>query len=635
MSYSDAYDPNDGVAIVGLAGRFPGARDVDEFWENLVDGPRDDLALRRRRARARGARRRWRRAAARTTCARAGSSRTSRCSTRRSSASRRREAEVIDPQQRVFLEAAWEALERAGYDPRDLRRGDRRVRGDEQQLLLPRRTSCRATDVTDIVGWLTTMMGNEKDYLATRVSYKLDLRGPGPQHPDRVLDVARRGRAPAVQSLLNYQCDMALAGGVSITLPQKRGYLYQEGGITSPDGHCRAFDEHAAGTVFSNGVGIVVLRRLERRARGRRHDLRRDQGRGDQQRRLREGQLHRAERRRPRRRHRDGAGARRDRSRDDLVRRGARDGTPLGDPDRDRGPDPGVPRGRRDRNGFCAIGSVKSNIGHLDAAAGVAGLIKTALALHHKTLPPSLHFNAPNPKLDLESTPFVVNSPATVAVRQRVRRAAPASARSASAGRTPTSCSRRRLSPARPGADERRAAARALGPVGSGARRGHVEPARPSRRASRTDPLADVAFTLQDGPAAVRPSPRAVVAAEPTTRSSGSARWTRHGASRAPARSTKRRSRSCSRDRGRSPWAWRAALYDAEPVFRAEVDECAAVLRPQLGFDLRDVLYPEPGGEELAEQRLAQTAVTQPALFVIEYALAHGVAPLGRRARRR
>ena len=178
MSYSDAYDPNDGVAIIGLAGRFPGARDVDEFWTNLVDGPRDPLVLRGRRARARSARRDG---GAPTAQLRA----VPRDPGRRRAVRRGVLRDQRRPRPRSSTRSSASSWRRRGrrWSPRATTPGpspaaDRRLRGHEQQLLLPPEPRWRAQDVTDIVGWLTTMMGNEKDYLATRVSYKLDLRGP-------------------------------------------------------------------------------------------------------------------------------------------------------------------------------------------------------------------------------------------------------------------------------------------------------------------------------------------------------------------------------------------------------------------------------------------------------------------------
>ena len=379
-------------------------------------------------------------------------------------------------------------------------------------------------DVTDIVGWLTTMMGNEKDYLATRVSYKLDLRGPA-LNLQTACSTSLVAVGTAVQSLLNYQCDMALAGGVSITLPQKRGYLYQEGGITSPDGHCRTFDESAAGTVFSNGVGIVTLRRLSDALEDGDTIYAVIKGAGMNNDGASKVSFTAPERRRTRRRHRPGPGACRDRSADDLLRRGPRNRHTARRSRRDRRASPRrFAPAERPARGYCAIGSVKSNIGHLDAAAGVAGLIKTALA-------PAPQDDSPEPALH-GAEPEARSRGLAVPGRRprcgrgslpRARRAAPASARSASGGRTPTSSWRRLPSPRRRrDGRRRRAAARALGAVRGRPRRCHVEAARPSR-----GPSCDIRWPTWRSPS--RPagggSPIAglVVAREPTRPSRGSA----------------------------------------------------------------------------------------------------------------
>ena len=263
-------------------------------------------------------------------------------------------------------------------------------------------------DVTDVVGWLTTMMGNEKDYLATRVAYKLDLKGPA-LNIVTACSTSLVAVCSAVQSLATYQCDMALAGGVSVTLPQRRGYLAGEGAITSPDGHCRAFDRRAAGTVFSNGLGIVVLRRLVDAIAA-----------GDTIYAVIKGAAL----------NNDGnakvsftapsvaghaqviamaqALAGIDPSTITYVEAHGT-GTSLGDPIEIAGLTQAFRAGGAVQNRTCASGALKTNIGHLDAAAGVAGLIKTTLAMHHRTLPATLHFEAANPKLDLDNTPFFVN----------------------------------------------------------------------------------------------------------------------------------------------------------------------------------------------------------------------------------
>src|SRR4029450_6013312 len=259
MPYPPSYDPNDGIAIVGLAGRFPGARDVRELWRNLLAGKDtitrfsedeldpagDDETAHRREpgyVRARGILE----GVELFDAAFFGISPA--------------EAEVIDPQQRLFLEACWEALEDAGYVPEPCPGPVGVFAGMTNNSYFLGHVRDRK-DAVARVGALQAMMGNEKDYLATRVAYKLDLRGPA-LNVQTACSTSLVAVVQAVQSLLRYQCDMALSGGVSVTLPQKRGYLYEEGAITSPDGRCRAFDAAAAGTVFSNGLGVVVLKRL-------------------------------------------------------------------------------------------------------------------------------------------------------------------------------------------------------------------------------------------------------------------------------------------------------------------------------------------------------------------------------------
>jgi len=616
MSYADAYDREEGIAIVGMAGRFPGARDVAQLWRNLLEAretishfppdelepaPAEDMAARASPAyvRARGI-------LDDIEMFDAGFF-----------GINPKEAEVLDPQQRVFLETAWEALEDAGHDPQRFAGSIGVFAGASNncyylQHLLDRR------DVTDRAGSLATMMGNEKDYLATRVAYKLDLKGPA-LNIQTACSTSLVAVCSAVQSLFGYQCDMALAGGVSITLPQRRGYLWHEGAVASPDGHCRAFDRDAQGTVFSNGVGIVVLRRL------------RDA--------LADGDAVYAVIK--------GAALNNDGSAKVSFSAPSVDGqaqviamaqalagidpetisyveahgtgTPLGDPIEIAGLTQAFRAGGARGGAFCAIGSLKTSIGHLDAAAGVAGLIKATLALHHKCLPASLHFTSPNPKLGLEASPFYVNT---------------------------------RLQPWQAGATPRRAGVSSLGVGGTNA---HVvleeapatEPgvAAPNRQllvlsarspealdraaarlrehlaAAQTVDLADAAYTLQVGRRAFRHR-RALVCRD------------RDEALHLPAHPDPKRVFSGDAERQLAGVAFLfpgqgaqyvnmgRALYQSEVRFRTEVDECSAVLRPHLGLDLRAILYPPDADVAAAGERLTQTAVTQPALFVVEYALA-------------
>ena len=306
------------------------------------------------------------------------------------------EALITDPQHRVFLECAWEALESAGVDPARYS-GSVGVYAGMSNNSYFQSGVVHRPDLQKAVGTLQTMMGNEKDYLATRTAYKLNLKGPAISLYT-ACSTSLVAVCQACASLLSYQCDLALAGGVSIVFPQARGYRYEEGGILSP----RRPLPHVRRRRARNGVLVGRGRRraeeTERGPRGRRHDPRRDQGRGTQQRRRPQGQLHRAVGRRPRGGDRPRPCARGHFEPGSLSYIEAHGtATPLGDPIEIAGLTQAF-RASTDEVGFCAIGSVKTNIGHLDAAAGIAGLIKTVLALKNREIPASLHFTAPEPE---------------------------------------------------------------------------------------------------------------------------------------------------------------------------------------------------------------------------------------------
>ncbi|EEF63174.1 beta-ketoacyl synthase N-terminal-like domain-containing protein [Pedosphaera parvula] len=249
----------EGIAIIGMTGRFPGASNIEEFWRNLATGVEsistfsdDELAASGLDV-----------AAIRKTpgyVAARGILKNAEWFDAAFFGMNSKEAEVTDPQQRLFLEGAWEALEHAGYDPERYAGSVGVYAGMGNNTYYINNLHLRP-DVLELVGPMATMMGNEKDYLTTRVAYKLNLKGPA-INVNTACSTSLVAVCQACQSLLNYQCDMALAGGISVSFPQKRGYFYQEGGITSSDGHCRAFDAQAQGTVSSDGLGIVVLKRL-------------------------------------------------------------------------------------------------------------------------------------------------------------------------------------------------------------------------------------------------------------------------------------------------------------------------------------------------------------------------------------
>ncbi len=617
MSYSDAYDPNDGVAIIGLTGRFPGAPDVSAFWRNLAGGVEsisrfapgelepsypEDMAARSDSGYvpARGI-------LDGVDLFDAGFF-----------GMNPKEAEVLDPQQRLFLEGAWAALESAGYDPARFGGSIGVFAGSSNNYYLPNHLYGSA-DAKAIVGWLVAMMANEKDYLTTRVAYKLDLKGPA-LNIQTACSTSLVAVCTAFHALQGYQCDMALAGGVSVTLPQKRGYLHTEGSILSPDGHCRAFDARARGTVFSNGLGVVVLRRLaDARAAGDAiHAVIKGAALNN------DGAAKVSFTAPSVDGHAEVIAAAQALAGIDPATIGYVEchgtGTELGDPIEIAGLTQAFRAGGATGRGFCAIGSVKSNVGHLDAAAGVTGLIKAVLATREGIIPPSLGFESPNPKLGLGESPFVV------------------------AGA---------LQPWPDGRTPRRAGVSSFGVGGTNA---HVvleeAPAPPPPAAARDEqvlvlsarsasaldqaaaslrgfleehpeiPIADVAWTLQEGRRAFAHR-RAVVCRDRAEAIAALAKPP-DGKKSAGGNNESRSTGVAFLFPGQGaqyPNMGRP-VYLNEPVFRREVDESCEVLAPHLGLDLRQVLYPAPDALDAARETLTQTYVTQPALFVIEHALA-------------
>jgi acyl transferase domain-containing protein len=401
---TDELDDFEGaIAIVGMAGRFPGARDVAELWRNLRAGVESVRFLSREEMAALGAGRAaddpaWVPAVAMPDGIDEFDAPFFGIS--------HREAEILDPQHRLFLEACWTALEDAGYDPESPAAVTAVFGGATTSTYLLFNLA-RNPQVAATVDPLQLIVGNAVDSLTTRVSYKLNLKGAS-QAVQCACSTSLVAVHLACQALLNQECDVALAGGVSINVGQRAGYRFQEDSILAPDGHCRAFDAEARGTVFGGGAGVVVLKRLEDAVRDR--DTVRAVIRGSAV--NNDGGI------------KVGYTAPSVEGQAKVIAEalsvagidagtigyieGHGTGTALGDPIEIQALAKAF-RARTPKRGFAALGTVKANIGHLDIAAGIAGLIKTVLALQHGEIPPSLHFERPNPRIDFAAGPVYVN----------------------------------------------------------------------------------------------------------------------------------------------------------------------------------------------------------------------------------
>ena len=610
------------IAIVGMAGRFPGARNIREFWRNLHDGVESIRDLSDRELIGAGV---------------TPEELSSPDYVKRASilddvslfdasffGLNPRDASIMDPQHRHFLECAWEALEDAGHPPHGFPGSIGVFAGSGMNSylihnLLANRRLLESTGMFQL-----KQTGNDKDVLTTRVSYQLDLRGPS-INVQTACSTSLVAVHLACQSLLNHECDMALAGGVTIEIPHGRGYIYREGEILSRDGRCRAFDATSSGTVFGSGVGLVALRRLDDALEDRdsiravilgsaiNNDGARKVGylapSVDGQAEVIAEAL-------------DFAGV----SAGDISyveTHGT--GTSVGDPIEIRALTQAF-RQTSAQAGTCGLGSLKTSIGHLDAAAGVASLIKVVLALEHGQIPASLHFQSLNPHIELKGSPFFINSRLTD---------------------WPTTAS------------PRRAGVTSLGIGGTNA---HVvleeapQVARPVEHrpyqlltiSAKTEEacesgfaqlanhlqehpelrLSDAAFTTQLGRQAFpyrrvhlvednreavlalgRQSPKQFASGlAPKTAPTVAFMFSGQGAQYA--------------NMGRE-------IYRNEPVFRDTLDLCARHLRPSLGIDLCRALYPSEEETGAAAEKLNQTWLTQPALFSIEYALSRWWMSLG------
>ena len=603
-----------GVAIVGMSGRFPGAGCIGDFWKNLRDGVESISRLSDVDLDAAGVapQRRLDSRYVRAAALMEGIELFDAAFFEMPA----REAQITDPQHRLFLECAWHALEDAGCDPARYPGEIGIFAGAARNTYFLRNISGDEM-LRDTLDDYQIIIGSEDDYLATRVAFKLDLRGPAVT-VQTACSTSLVAVHMACRSLLSGECQMALAGGVSVRVPQKAGYLYKDSGMYSPDGHTRPFDVRACGTVFGSAIGVVVLKPLGAALAD-----------GDPIRAVIRGSAV----------NNDGAtkagytapsaagqaaairkalaAAQVDPATIDYVEAHGT-GTLKGDPVEMEAIKLALCAGRN-ADTRCAVGSVKGNLGHADAASGITGLIKTVLALEHEALPATINFEEANPACGFHGSPFFVNS-----------------------------C----LTPWRRGSRPRRAGVTSLGFGGTNA---HVileeaptaARANPSRvwhllvisakteaalerstqdliRYFRGNPnadLASVAFTLQTGRAELswrriavcKSAADAVTALESLDTSR---------VATACCGKLRRQLTFLFPGHGSHGVNMTRELYETEPVMRRSIDTCSELFKEFFRIDLREIIFPAPDRENEAMASLEQAFYIQSALFVTSYALA-------------
>ena len=611
------------IAIVGMAAHLPGAPDVATYWANLAAGVESIRRLSEAELLAAGE------SAARMRKPNYVPSAAMLDGFAQFDADffgfSPKEAAIMDPQHRQFLEVAWEAFEHAAHPPENFKGAIGVYAGCGMGSYFYFNLCSNPDLVADTGMFLLRHTGNDKDFLSTRVSHIFDLRGPS-VNVQTACSTSLVAVHYAAQALLNGECDMALAGGVTIELPQGQGYLFTEGEILSPDGHCHAFDARAQGTVFGSGAGCVVLRRLADAVADGDHIWAVIKGSainndgaakagylapsvGGQAACIAEAQAV--------------AGITAD-TVGYVECHGT--GTYLGDPIEVAA----LTQAFRETSaavGTCRIGSVKTNIGHLDTAAGVASLIKTSLALHHRQMPPSLGYDSPNPSIDFETSPFRVNDRLTPWDGALLR----AGVNSLGVGGTNAHvvleqaplrvASEESLFPFQPLVIS--AKSRAALDAATARLAGHLR--------GTDDALADIAWTLKEGRRAFERR-RVIVASDATEAAeilaSGDPRrvFTHDWLGDAP-------EVVFMFPGGGAQYAGMARdLYETEPVFADWMDQGLSILQPHLDYDIRALWLPAKGAEDAANAALKRPSVQLPLIMIMEYALAQlfiswGVSP--------
>ena len=629
MNKLESQDRLNDIAIVGMAGRFPGAANIHEFWENLANGINSVSTFSREELLAAGV----------------DPEVADHPDYVKAKALLKdadlfdagffgylpAEAAVIDPQHRVFLETAWETLESAGYDPERYDGAIGAFAGTSRTTYFANNISGNET-LYEQVGKYPIMIGNNKDFITTRVSYKLNLTGPS-VNVQNACSTSLVAVSLACQTLLSYQCDMALAGGVQIIFPQKRGYLYREGAIYSPDGACKTFDARANGIVDGEGVGIVLLKRFDDAIADNDNILAVIKGAALNN----DGSL------------KAGFTAPSVEGQSDAIRMALAmadvsadsigyvethgTGTPLGDPIEIAALSNAF-RDTTDRRKYCAVGSVKTNIGHLDAAAGVTGLIKAVLALQHKKIPPTLNFETPNPNIDFDNSPFYVNTELQNWAPGEFPRRAGVSSLGLGGTNAHVILEEAPVAPtASEGKTDHAYHLLPLSAKSEGALQKTVENLTDHFNNDEAISLGDAAFTLQSGRrhfehrqfiVAESIADAAQILSGSQPRNTGSAK-VQDGAAQMifmfPGGGAQ------YPNMGRD-------LYLSRPFFRKQVDECLAFIENEFSIDLKKWLFPSDENFSAATAELKRPSLAFLALFTIEYALGklilrHGIKPDG------
>ena len=597
---------NADVAIIGMSGRFPGADSIAEFWDNLKNGREtttffadDELDVNiphkirnnPNYVKARGIVNDVKGFDA----AFFGIPPTS--------------AELMDPQQRIFLEIAWEAMEHAGYVPSKYE-GSIGVFAGVRFNTYYANNVIPNDELVENVGRFQIITLNDKDYVASRTAYTLDLKGPA-VNVQSACSTSLLAVAQAVQSIRNGQCDMALAGGATINAPVNVGHLYDEGAMLSNDGHCRPFDADAKGTVFSDGAGVVLLKNKDEAIKDgdtiiaviKGVGLSNDGGaKGSFTAPSAEGQAAAIAMAI------DDAGV--DPADISYIETHGT-ATPLGDPIEIEGLN--IAFGDQEKRRYCAIGSVKSNFGHLTAASGIAGLIKASLALHYRQLPSSINYDKPNPHIDFENSPFFVNNKLNDwnSDKERIAGVSSFGVGGTNVHVVLTEAEEQPVvetSPSRP--------AQLLCWSAKSEKSLDLFGEKLAGYLNEEVNLADVAFSLNTTREDFNHR-RFMVASDVIELKEKLSSATQNN------KTVKDRSQNVVfmfPGQGDQYLNMGKALYDTENVFKEAMDECAAILKAELKENILDVIYPAKITPE-AEQKLRNTGYSQPALFSIGYAL--------------